>query len=362
MTFRIGVVGAGGWMTSAHLPALMSHPDAQVVVVCDVDGERCDRAARRFGIERLETDFHQVWERGPGVDAVVVATPHSTHHAVVAAALEAGVHVLVEKAMTTTAAQAWDLVDLAERHARHLVVGYTYQHTATAAEVRRLVLSGEAGDVVQVVAEFSSGTERWFAGATGDDSGGGPVDRFTYSAAGGGGQAHTQLTHLMGAVHWTLGRPSDRVFAVMDRRGLDVDVVNSLVMTFEGGGSGVAASTGTLGQGHQARHRITWYGTRLVIEQDLLKASARIHGPSGTRSLSMPPSMPTYPVGAPARRFVDLLAGRGPNLGPAREAAWTVSLIEAAHASAASGQAESVAREPYRDEKHRLTPAEQAAP
>ncbi len=362
MTVRIGVVGAGGWMTSAHLPALLSHPDAQVVAVCDADAERCDRVARRFGIERVETDFHQLWEGGHRVDAVVVATPHATHHAVVAAALEAGVHVLVEKAMTTTAAQAWHLVDLAARHDRHLVVGYTYQHTATAAEVRRLVLSGEAGDVVQVVAEFSSGTERLFAGATGDDRGGGPADRLTYSAAGGGGQAHTQLTHLMGAVHWTLGRPSERVFAVMDRRGLDVDVVDSLVVTFEGGGSGVAASTGTLADGHHPRHRITWYGTRLVIEQDLLRASARVHGPSGTRSLAVPPSEPTYPVRAPARRFVDLVAGRGPNLGPAREAAWTVSLIEAAHASAASGQAEAVAREPQRDEKHRFTPTEKTTP
>lgn len=346
MTVSVAVVGAGWWATRCHLPSLRAHPGAELVAVCDRDAARAQEVAAAFGADRWGTDVADLIE-GPGrVDALVVATPHATHHALVAAALDAGVHVLVEKTMAVTADEAWDLVARSERSGAHLSVGYTYQYTSTAKEVRSLVSSGDVGDVVQVVAEFSSSTQAMFAGVPSGPNGQGPVDAGTYGAGGGGGQAHTQATHVLGCVLWTLGHGVAEVSAFMDRRGLEVDVVDSAAMRFDGGGSGVLASTGTLGPGQPARHRITWYGTRATVEQDLLGARALVHGPTGTRTIAVPPDRPTYPVLAPAHDFVDLVSGDGPNNAPGVPAAQTVSAIEAMHLSALEGSRQVVATRP----------------
>ena len=125
---RIGVVGTGWWATTAHLPALAGHPGADLVAVCDPLPDRARAAAERFGAPQHFTDVAALLDAGL-VDGVVVATPHTSHHSVARAVLDAGVHVLVEKPLTTTATDAWDLVERAEGSGLHLTVGYTYQHT-----------------------------------------------------------------------------------------------------------------------------------------------------------------------------------------------------------------------------------------
>lgn len=341
---RITVVGTGWWATTRHLPSLASYDGAELMAVCDVRPERARAVAERFGVPVATTDLTSLLA-SEQVDGVVVATPHTTHYALARAALDAGAHVFVEKPLTTTAAEAWDLVETAEAKGLHLSVGYTYQYTRTAQFVRHAVQE-RIGSLVCVAAQFSSSTLAFFAGSVDSDDPSTPHPT-TYAdpQLSGGGQGHTQVTHLMGTVLWATGREVEEVFCYMDDRGCEVDVVDVMAFRFAGGGTGTVTSTGTaLGQ-QPARQRIQYFGTDGLVEQDLLSARAALHRNDGTHVERVPDdSEPAYPAEAPARAFADLIAGRGPNHAPGPDAAATVAFLDAAYRSAASGRPERVAR------------------
>ncbi len=345
---RVGVVGTGWWASTAHLPALAAHPGSMLTAICEPKPERAREIAERFGVRHVFVDLADLLAASV-VDGLVIATPHTTHHALARAALEAGVHVLVEKPLTTSAADAFDLVDLAEARGLHLCVGYTYHHTP-AAEFVRTAVREEIGDLVCVAAQFNSATQSLFSGGDtpGDDPGEADVPHpTTYAdpARSGGGQGHTQVTHLMGAVTWTTGREVEEVFCYQDTRGLPVDLVDVMAFRFAGGGLGTVTSTGTAVDGQPPRHRIHYDGTRGTVFHDLATGAATLVRSGGQRVECPPPSEgPAYPTGAPARAFAELLAGRGTNRAPGDLAAATVAFLDAAYRSAATGRAERVPR------------------
>jgi predicted dehydrogenase len=348
---RIAVVGAGWWATTWHLPSLASYEGAELVAVCDARSARARAAADRFGVPLAATDLASLLA-STRVDGVVVATPHTTHYTLARTALDAGVHVFVEKPLTTTAAEAWDLVERAEANGLHLSVGYTYQYTRTAQFVRHAVQE-RIGSLVCVAAQFTSSTLRLFAGGEDSDDPATPHPT-TYAdpQLSGGGQGHTQVTHLMGTVLWATGREVEEVSCYMDNRGCAVDVVDVMAFRFAGGGMGTVTSTGTaLGQ-QPPRQRIQYFGTEGLVEQDLLSARAVLHRNDGTVvEQALGDAEPTYPADAPARAFADLIAGRGPNHAPGRDAAATVAFLDAAYRSAASRRPEPVLR---RHERQRV--------
>ncbi|MFD2082389.1 Predicted dehydrogenase [Actinopolymorpha cephalotaxi] len=345
---RVGVVGTGWWAGTAHLPALAGHQGSQLTAICEPKPERAREVAARFGVRHVFVDLDDLLAADV-VDGLVIATPHTTHHALAKAALEAGVHVLVEKPLTTSAPDAFELVDLAESRGLHLTVGYTYHHTPAAAFVRDAVRE-EIGELVCVAAQFTSATQPLFGG--GDTPGEDPDEAdvphpTTYAdpARSGGGQGHTQVTHLMGAVNWTTGREVEEVFCYQDNRGLPVDLVDVMAFRFAGGGLGTVTSTGTAVDGQPPRHRIHYDGTRGTVFHDLTTGAATLVRTGGQRVECPAPSEgPAYPVGAPARAFAELLAGRGTNRAPGDEAAATVAFLDAAYRSAATGRAERVPR------------------
>ena len=75
---RIAVIGAGWWSTTAHLPAIVAHPDAEIGALVDPDPERLARAASAFGNPRTYTSLTEALAN-EALDAAVIATPHATH-------------------------------------------------------------------------------------------------------------------------------------------------------------------------------------------------------------------------------------------------------------------------------------------
>jgi predicted dehydrogenase len=118
-TLRIGVVGAGH-LGRIHARLLAGIESVQLVAVADPVPEACHLAAAEIGAEELH-DFRDLVGR---VDAVILATPTSTHHAVGMELLEHGVHLLVEKPLAATVAQAEELVWSAGWHGAVLQVGH----------------------------------------------------------------------------------------------------------------------------------------------------------------------------------------------------------------------------------------------
>lgn len=356
---RLAMVGAGWWATTVHLPAMVRNPEIELVAVCDPSPDRAQAAAARFGVVSSHEDLVELLAPRTGIgelDGLVVATPHDTHHRIVAAALTAGVHVLVEKPMTTGADDAWDLVELAQRHRRHLVVGLTYQFAPAARRVQQAVRE-QIGRVTCVNAEFSSGTYPLFAAtapATGEPDDPSVPHGATYAdPSTGGGQGHTQLTHLLGGLLWALGDQAVEVSAYMSTCGLAVDVVDALAFRLAGGALGTASSTGTTPARVPARHRIRFHGTAGVVEWDLLKADAWIHLEGGlSEHVENPVDEPAYHREQVTADFARLIRDGGINPAPADTAAASVALIAAAYAAARSGRSTGVTQGRLRPAAH----------
>lgn len=340
---RMAMIGTGWWATTAHLPSMVSNPRIELVAVCDPDPSRAAAAALAFDVPEQYSDIRDLLDTAD-VAAVVIATPHTTHFELAAAALREGVHALVEKPLTTTSDDAWELVRLASERRLVLSVGATYQYADTAFRVRTAIRE-QIGDIVSINAEFSSDTLTLFQttelteSAQADPS---VPHGTTYSnpALSGGGQGQTQLSHVLGSILANTGQQATEVFAMMDDRGLAVDVVDGLVFRLEGGALCTASSTGTTPEGVPVRHRVRYHGTLGMVEHDLLLAEAWVFRGAGiSEHIMHSVHEPSYSVRAPVARFAEQILAGGPDYAPAHLAAATVSLIDAAYRSADSGTA-----------------------
>ena len=145
MSVRIAVIGCGRWGPN-HVRVFSSLAECQVVAVADVDQERVGRIRTRFPHVRGETDYRRVLD-DPAIDAVVVATPTGSHHAIIRDALPAGKHVLCEKPLCLTVADGEELVALAGQHQRVLMVGHVFLFNPGILKLKELVDAGELGSL-----------------------------------------------------------------------------------------------------------------------------------------------------------------------------------------------------------------------
>jgi predicted dehydrogenase len=141
----VGVVGYGYW--GPNLVRNMSETEgAKVVAVADKRSDRRALAQRRYPGLAVTAEAEAIID-DPEVDAIVIATPVSTHHELARRALEQGKHVLVEKPMTRTVAEAEDLIALAEAQDRVLMVDHTFVYTGAVRKTKELIGSGELGEL-----------------------------------------------------------------------------------------------------------------------------------------------------------------------------------------------------------------------
>jgi predicted dehydrogenase len=147
---RIGIIGLGYWGPNL-VRAFDALPDVEVAVVCDRDPARLAGVCARFPRVRATDDADEAF-RTPGLDAVAIVTPTRTHYALARRALEAGLHVFVEKPLTATAAESERLVALAEARGRVLFVGHIFLYTAAVAKLKELVDGGDLGDLCHITA------------------------------------------------------------------------------------------------------------------------------------------------------------------------------------------------------------------
>ncbi|AEI45301.1 Gfo/Idh/MocA family protein [Paenibacillus mucilaginosus] len=175
---RIGIVGCGGIANGKHLPALAKQDRVEVVAFCDIISERAEKAAKEYGNEgaKVYIDYTKLLEDA-SIDAVHVCTPNDSHAAISVAALEAGKHVMSEKPMAKTAADARRMLEAAERTGRKLTVGYNNRFRPDSLYLKRLCEDGELGEIYYARAHAirRRAVPTWGVFLDGEKQGGGPL-------------------------------------------------------------------------------------------------------------------------------------------------------------------------------------------
>lgn len=172
---KAAVIGLG--MGRNHVAGYQSHPDAEVVAVCDIDGARLEEVGGTYGVSARYTDYRAMLaEKRP--DIVSVAVPNHLHRELTVECLRAGAHVLCEKPMAMSAAEAREMLEAASRAKRRIMINFSYRFSAQSRALKAEVERGTFG-------EFYWGRTAWhrrrgiprFGGWFGrkELSGGGPL-------------------------------------------------------------------------------------------------------------------------------------------------------------------------------------------
>lgn len=142
---RLGVVGYGEWGPN-HARNFSSLPDVNVVAIVDPRPERLRAARANFPRVRTFRHHHDLLKTRD-LDCVVVATPTCSHARIVEDALQAGMHVLCEKPLSSTVDDARRLIEIAEKGGRFLMVGHVFLFNGGILKLRDLINSGELGGI-----------------------------------------------------------------------------------------------------------------------------------------------------------------------------------------------------------------------
>lgn len=349
---RLGVIGAGSWAISSHLPNFTARGDElEFVAVARKGPEPLDRVRRQFGFERASEDYRDVIEAD--VDICLVASPTGYHHEHAKAALESGAHVLVEKPFTIDPADAWDLVETAERTGRHLLLAFGWNYKPMVREMRRLIGEHGIGEVEQVSIHMASVTRELLSntGAYPDAAPESVPEQATWTdpTLSGGGYAQAQLSHALGLALWLTGLRGAEAFALMSAPlGAPVELHDAISIRFRNGAVGAMAGGSCHLGANQSKHQleVRAIGSEGQMHIDLERELAWLWTDGGRTDirLDLPPEAGAYDCDGPPNTLIDLARGReADNDSPAELGARTVEILDAAYRSARSGRLEAVA-------------------
>ncbi len=351
-SLRIALIGCGGITLQNHLPGLALCPDTRVAALCDADPVALERARQQTGAAVVSTRYEDIVTRDD-VDAVIIATPNVTHAPIARAAVAAGKHVLCEKPLALTAAEARGMAEAAERAGVRHMTAFTYRFVPAMRYLASLVRRGALGDI------------RHFRSCRLQDWGTRPLGWRQVRRLAGTGELGDMLSHRIDFAHLLVG-PMARLVASLKTftpmRGdapNDTDDWVALLAEFVGGATGVLESS-KLASGRNESWRSLDY-----VELNGSRASAvfytgkwnellmgRAGGP-GLEAVPVPREFWTWPgsprdpgAGDPlvtfrydqAFEFVDAIRNQRPCVPSFHDGARAQTVMEAAVRSAETGQ------------------------
>ncbi len=341
MTVRVAVVGCGWWSTTAHLPALRADGRAQISALVDTDSERLRAAAAAFDVESTFDSVTAMLDAA-SPDAVVVAVPHAQHHPLAKLVLERGVHVLLEKPMTIEPGDAEELVGLARASGAELLIDYPWHYNSQALTLRRELQEDAIGAIehvaclyASVVRELYRGNPERYRDVLGYTVSAPAQGTYSDPALAGGGQGQTQVTHAAALLLWLTGLRPVSVAAFTADFELAVDLVDGLLIRFEGGAVASLSSTGSMPADREEILRYDLFGRTGHAAFDVNQGTAVLATASGERRLPDLPANERYPMDAPVRNLVGVAAGTETNGSPGEIGRDTVVLVDAMYRAAA---------------------------
>jgi predicted dehydrogenase len=265
----VAIVGLG--FGRAHIPAFQAH-GCRVVALCQRDQASARKIADVYGVPEVFARWQDALDRARP-EIVVIATPPHLHREIALAAVAAGAHILCEKPVAMTQAEARAMVDAAARAGRVAMTGFNWRFPAAMQRLHAMVRDGFVGRVLHV-------SGRWF-GARWADEASAPTWRMDRAQAGHGAMGDMGV-HLVDLVRWTCG----------DVRRLVAHAGIAYPRTVPGGGKAADAEdyatvVAELASGAQATlavsraahgrndHALEIYGTRGALAYRLTREQAR---------------------------------------------------------------------------------------
>ena len=322
---RWGIVGFGDIAAKAVAPAIQAHKSSSLEAICRRDKASLDRYARDFNVPSTYTDYTEMLDAG-GLDAVYVATPVNLHAPQAHAALDRGLHVLVEKPMALDATEAANLVATADHKNLTLGIAFYHRFYPINLRVREIVESGDIGDLIALHGNASGPFTM-----TPDDPKMWRVDR----TQSGGGPLMDLGSHRLD-IFYSLAGPATRVGAFSDQRVIpgNVEDTASLIIQYA---SGVQATLSSLWSIDPARGDYEVWCTKGHINVPFARGTEFVlNRPGRSEHITLPADdLHDLPL---IDDFVGAVAGSGPDVLDGAGGLQVQRVIDAAYASAASGE------------------------
>ena len=192
---KAGIVGLGK-MGISHYAIVNSHPEVDLIAVCDTSALTLGVINKYTEVQTFR-DFRKMMDKCV-LDCIIIATPTSSHAAMVRYALERNIHVFVEKPFCLSLTDGRDLVELSQQ--RHLVgqVGYHYRFVSAFDKARKLITEGAIGQVYHFIAEAYGPVVLKTKGST-----------WRMKSSEGGGCLHDYASHVIDMVNYLIGPPDN---------------------------------------------------------------------------------------------------------------------------------------------------------
>jgi predicted dehydrogenase len=320
---RFGHIGLGG-ASRGHAAIVNGDAGSTIVAVCDPSAEAQESFVTALGeggsSAKRYTDCTEMLA-AEELDAVVIATPHTQHAEQIRTCLDAGIHVMVEKPMATTARDARDLIEASESAGKVLAIAYQRHGDGEFIKARELIQSGAIGDVRLIHVLIAQNCLSIFeTGATW---------RADPELSGGGHFMDTG-SHINDMMLWISGLEPKRVQAFISNEGNLVDVNTSLTVEFT---NGAVACMSYTSLAPEWREEFRFYGPDGMIRigkgEPLLLCQHN-------RDQVLP--RPAGNGQRPADNFLAAIRGEAEVQAPPICGLRVAQLTEAAYASAASGK------------------------
>lgn len=256
---RLGMVGGGQGAFIGAVHRIAARLDDQFELVAGAlssDPERAAASARDLGLARSYDDYRVMARaeaaRADGIEAVSIVTPNMMHLPMARAFLEAGIHVICDKPMTATFAEAQELAEVAARSQALFVLTHTYAGYPMVQEARRMVAEGALGKIRIVNVEY---LQDWLARPTT----GKQAEWRTDPAQAGGGAIGDIGSHAAHIARYVSGTEIERLAAQLTSfvKGRPVDDDAQILMRLSGNARGMIwASQVAAGHQNDLRFRI----------------------------------------------------------------------------------------------------------
>lgn len=346
-TARIGIIGAGWWAALNHIPVIQGHPLATLAAVSRLGRDELRKLQTHFDIAYASEDAAALLREVP-LHGAIIASPHTLHAEHTRMALDAGLHVLVEKPAATHAAEARRMQALAAERGLGLMVPHAWNYKSYAAVARSWVAEGRIGAIRHVVCQMASPLTDLFAGQpmleTEFHLFRPPASTWaTPGAAGGYGWG--QLTHALGLLAYVTSELAPAsVTALTGLSPAQVDYYDAATVRFANGATGVLSGAATVPKGSPFQLDIRLFGTEGMLLLDVERERLELRRADGDgETLDITPGDGAPDGVAPVHRFIELCLGQRT---PADVRPWgavtDVEILDALYRSAASFTAAAV--------------------